>query len=41
MLLTAGTWDNTIRWIPPLVVTKDQIDDALSVFESSMEAATK
>jgi 4-aminobutyrate aminotransferase len=41
MLLTAGTWDNTIRWIPPLVVTKDQIDEALSIFEFSLEGATK
>ena len=29
MLLTAGTWDNTIRWIPPLNVTSDQVNDAL------------
>ena len=41
MLLTAGPWDNTIRWIPPLIVTKDQIDEALNIFESSLATAVK
>jgi 4-aminobutyrate aminotransferase len=41
MLLTAGTWDNTIRWIPPLIVTKDQIDEALNIFESALVTAVK
>jgi len=41
MLLTAGPWDNTIRWIPPLVVTEAQINDALNIFESALAAATK
>jgi 4-aminobutyrate aminotransferase len=38
MLLTAGTWDNTIRWIPPLNVTSDQVNDALDIFTSSIQA---
>ncbi|MCX6055377.1 MAG: aminotransferase class III-fold pyridoxal phosphate-dependent enzyme [Chloroflexi bacterium] len=41
MLLTSGPWDNTIRWIPPLIVTPEQITDALAIFEDSLEAATK
>lgn len=41
LLLTAGTWDNTIRWIPPLIVTKEQINDALGIFEESLQAVTK
>jgi 4-aminobutyrate aminotransferase len=41
MLLTAGTWDNTIRWIPPLIVTQNQMNDALGIFEESLAAATK
>jgi 4-aminobutyrate aminotransferase len=41
MLLTSGPWDNTIRWIPPLVVTKDQMDEALNIFEDSLAAAVK
>ncbi len=39
MLLTCGTYDNTIRWIPPLVVTEQQIKDALGVFASALDAA--
>jgi len=34
LLLTCGPWDNTIRWIPPLIVTADQISHAL-VFSGS------
>ena len=41
MLLTAGAWDNTIRWIPPLNVTEAQMNDALNIFEASLGAATK
>lgn len=41
MLLTAGPWDNTIRWIPPLIVTKEQMDEALNIFDSSLNAAVK
>ena len=38
MLLTAGPWDNTIRWIPPLVVTESQMNEALNIFESALAA---
>ena len=41
MLLTAGTWDNTIRWIPPLIVTQEQMKDALGIFEESLAAVVK
>jgi len=41
ILLTAGTWDNTIRWIPPLIVTQAQMNDALGIFEESLAAVTK
>jgi 4-aminobutyrate aminotransferase len=37
ILLTCGPWDNTIRWIPPLIVNKDQIDRALNIFEDSLQ----
>ena len=37
LLLTCGPWDNTIRWIPPLIVTEEQIGHALSVFRESLE----
>lgn len=36
LLLSCGPWDNTIRWIPPLVVTKEQVDQALDIFEQSL-----
>ena len=32
MLLTCGPFDNVIRWIPPLVVSAEEIDQALDVF---------
>lgn len=39
MLLTCGTYDNVIRWIPPLVVSKDEIDEALKIFAGALDAA--
>ncbi len=36
LLLTCGAYENTIRWIPPLVVNERQIDAALTVFEDAM-----
>lgn len=41
LILTAGPWDNTIRWIPPLVVSEEQISEALNIFESSLAEAVK
>ena len=36
LLLTCGTWDNTIRFIPPLVATTEQIKDGLARFERAL-----
>jgi len=36
MLLSCGTYSNVIRWLPPLVVTEEQIDEAMSIFESAL-----
>jgi 4-aminobutyrate aminotransferase len=36
LLLTCGPWDNTIRWIPPLIVNAQQIDDALGILRESL-----
>lgn len=41
LILTAGSYDNTIRWIPPLVVTREQMDEALNVFESALAGVFK
>lgn len=37
LLLTCGPSSNVIRWIPPLIVTKAQIDDALAIFEGALK----
>jgi 4-aminobutyrate aminotransferase len=37
MLLTCGSYDNVIRWIPPLIVTEAQIKEALRVFGEAVE----
>jgi len=36
ILLTCGTWDNTIRFIPPLIVTSEQVQDGLTRFERAL-----
>jgi 4-aminobutyrate aminotransferase len=36
LLLTCGPYENTIRWIPPLVVNEQQIDEALMTFEEAL-----
>lgn len=38
LLLTCGTYDNTVRWIPPLNVTSEQIHAGLQVFADSLHA---
>ena len=38
MLLTCGTYDNVIRWIPPLIVTERQIDEAIGIFTDSLKS---
>ena len=38
LLLTAGTRNRTIRWMPPLTVTKDEVSKALSAFESAIRS---
>jgi 4-aminobutyrate aminotransferase len=39
LLLTCGPYDNVIRWVPPLVVTDDQIDTGLAIFEKALDGA--
>lgn len=38
LLLTCGSYENVIRWIPPLVVTEQQIYDGLRIFEDALES---
>ncbi len=37
LLLSCGTYDNTLRWIPPLNVTSQQINDGLKIFGDSLK----
>jgi 4-aminobutyrate aminotransferase len=39
LLLTCGTWDNTIRWIPPLTVDEAQITQSLDIFRKALEVS--
>jgi 4-aminobutyrate aminotransferase len=41
LLLTCGTYDNVVRWIPPLNVTSEQINDGLKIFEGALKKTIK
>ena len=38
LLLSCGTYDNTIRWIPPLNVTSQQVNDGLKIFSNALKS---
>jgi 4-aminobutyrate aminotransferase len=39
LLLTCGAYGNVVRWIPPLVVNQEQVQEALAVFAGALETA--
>lgn len=39
LLLNCGTLGNTVRWIPPLTVTQEQMEEALAIFKEALEEA--
>ena len=41
LLLSCGTYDSTIRWIPPLNVTSEQINEGLRIFGEALKEAVK
>ncbi len=41
LLLSCGTYDNTIRWIPPLNVTSQQVNDGLKIFGEALKTTIK
>lgn len=41
LLLSCGTYDNTVRWIPPLNVTAGQINDGLNIFAEALKETIK
>jgi 4-aminobutyrate aminotransferase/(S)-3-amino-2-methylpropionate transaminase len=38
LVLTAGSYGNVLRFLPPLVISDDQLDDGLSVLEKAFAA---
>ncbi|NIH87397.1 aspartate aminotransferase family protein [Amycolatopsis granulosa] len=40
LLLTCGAYSNVVRMIPPLVVTAEQIDDALAIWAETVATVT-
>jgi 4-aminobutyrate aminotransferase len=41
LLLSCGTHDNVIRWIPPLIVNEQQVNDGLEIFSEALKEAIK
>jgi len=41
LLLSCGTYDNTVRWIPPLNVTSGQINDGIKIFGEALQETIK
>ncbi len=39
MLLTCGIGGNVIRWIPPVNVSRNEIDEAIDIFDQSLNSA--
>lgn len=40
LLLTCGTYGNVVRWIPALIVTREQLTEALEIFAVAVGKAT-
>ncbi len=38
ILMSAGTYNTVVRWMPPLVVDAGEIDEALGVFAAALKA---
>lgn len=36
LLLNCGSYKNVVRWIPPLIVTKEQLDEAIEIFSNAL-----
>lgn len=41
LLLLCGSYGNVVRWLPPLVVTKDQIQEALDIYSAALARAVR
>lgn len=40
ILMNAGTRNRTIRWMPPLIVTSDEVAEAIKAFEAAIRATS-
>ena len=38
ILMNAGTYGNVIRWMPPLVVTAEEVDEGVQAFSNALKA---
>jgi 4-aminobutyrate aminotransferase len=38
ILMNAGTYGRDVRWMPPLVVSADEIDEGVQAFASALKA---
>jgi 4-aminobutyrate aminotransferase len=41
LLLTCGTFENVVRWIPPLIVSEEQITEGVSIFQKALAEVIK
>jgi 4-aminobutyrate aminotransferase len=41
LLLTCGTEENVVRWIPPLIIGEQELEEALDVFERALGNVVK
>ena len=40
ILMNAGTYSNTLRWMPPLVVSEQEIEIGLVAFAAALQATS-
>ena len=41
LMLSCGTYGNVLRFIPPLTITQDQMDEALAIFEEALQSVVE
>lgn len=41
LLLVCGTFSNVVRWVPPLTITDDDLDEALTAFEKAVARSNR
>jgi len=41
VLLPCGTYGNVIRWIPPLIITEQHLQEGLDIFKKALQVAVK